>query len=214
MYSHTSLRDLWDFFDELEVEPSVVLGLAHEQQPTYLEAGHCNGTHDSVRAPPIASPTYPLVWAPLGTNVTALGSPDLPGFNGGVQLQHLARMRLSDAYQSALGPTAVNRMVSTRLLGIARGGGFARQGCDLGDQDIYSLLALDSPGMFFALPCQWHRQACTHHEALVKKRKWCDKKTAEQYHACPAGDAAGPRAVQICHQNGGGQCGLCPPSDL
>lgn len=30
----------------------------------------------------------------------------------------------------------------------------------LGDQDLYTLIALDHPELFYTLPCTWNRQLC------------------------------------------------------
>ena len=58
----------------------------------------------------------------------------------------------------------------------------------LGDQDLYTLLALHDPGMFAHLPCQWNRQLC---------QFWCENGYAAE---CPAYQAC-PGPIHLWHGN-------------
>ncbi len=68
----------------------------------------------------------------------------LTGKNGGVQLLDLQRMRRSSSYARAL-----DRVAS---------GEDGRQIGYLGDQTLYTWLAVDYPRLFHTLPCEWNRQ--------------------------------------------------------
>ena len=86
-------------------------------------------------------------------NLTAGGPPPegFPGLNSGVVLLDLERMRSSERYNALLTPKEI-------ALRVARYDGFKGH---LGDQDFYTLLALDDPELFYVLPCGWNRQLCT-----------------------------------------------------
>ena len=85
-------------------------------------------------------------------NLTVGGAPPggFPGLNSGVVLLDLARMRRSKLYNAVLTPEEMTRRVE-------RYDGFKGH---LGDQDLYTLLALDDPQLFYVLPCGWNRQLC------------------------------------------------------
>lgn len=86
----------------------------------------------------------------------------LVGKNGGVQLLHLARMRSSLAYASAL-----ERVAS------ARGG---RRIGYLGDQTLYTFLAAEEPRLVHRLGCEWNRQLSPGRTSFANA----------SLHACPA----------------------------
>ena len=68
----------------------------------------------------------------------------LRGFNGGVQLLRLDRMRAERSYDQWLDYVASGR--DGRRLGY------------LGDQTLYTILGGLSPQLFHSLPCEWNRQ--------------------------------------------------------
>ena len=116
------LGDLRELWDQFDAfSPSSVIGLAHSQSPEYSDLG-----------------TWPHKPGPRA------------GLNGGVQLQHLQRMRAD----------------------VAAGGAYLRDlrrcaagGCKrywklprLGDQTYYTGLCLREPATCHVLPCEWNRQ--------------------------------------------------------
>jgi hypothetical protein len=110
---------------------------------------------------------------------TRLGSPrpeGFQGFNAGATLLDLGRLRKSEAYNRALEPQAVAALVEK----------YHFKG-HLGDQDFYTLLAVEHEELFYKLDCAWNRQLCT-----WWKDKYADVFAA--YHQC-----AGP--VKMYHGN-------------
>ncbi|XP_063222680.1 xyloside xylosyltransferase 1 isoform X3 [Bacillus rossius redtenbacheri] len=73
-----------------------------------------------------------------------------PGINSGVMLLHLDHMRNSQKYNELLKPASVDELAAK----------YHFQG-HLGDQDFYTLLAMEHPEMIHLLPCGWNRQLCT-----------------------------------------------------
>ncbi|KAF2359327.1 Glycosyl transferase family 8 [Trinorchestia longiramus] len=84
---------------------------------------------------------------------TTLGSPHseggFPGYNSGVMLIDIERLKKSSILRSYL-----NRTVLTERCKY-----YSFRG-DLGDQDLYTLVAFDHPQLFYTLPCGWNRQLC------------------------------------------------------
>ena len=133
------LRELWEQFDAFGTK--ALLGLAYSQSPEYGGLGTWPHKPDGPRA----------------------------GRNGGVQLQHLQRMRDD----------------------VAAGGSYARDlrrcaagGCRkqwllprLGDQTYYTGLCLREPALCHDVPCQWNRQ--------LSNRFWSHRDFAP-WHACAA----------------------------
>lgn len=84
---------------------------------------------------------------------TLLGEPKgmgFPGFNSGVVLMKLAKMRQSSLYRSLLDNSSLSELTTK----------YSFKG-HLGDQDFYTLVALEYPQLFYTLPCNWNRQLCT-----------------------------------------------------
>lgn len=84
---------------------------------------------------------------------TRVGGPPpdgLTGFNSGVLLLDLDRMRKSKLYNSLLTAETVKSLTEKYMF---KG--------HLGDQDFYSLISLDHEDLFHILPCTWNRQLCT-----------------------------------------------------
>jgi hypothetical protein len=111
---------------------------------------------------------------------TRLGAPlpaGLPGFNAGVTLLDLGRMRRSETFNRALTPEAVAALAEK----------YSFKG-HLGDQDFYTLLSFEHEELFYKLDCGWNRQLCTW---------WQDKGYQDvfaTYHQCDS-------PVKIYHGN-------------
>ncbi|XP_061428841.1 xyloside xylosyltransferase 1 [Lethenteron reissneri] len=125
-----NIRLLFSEFDKFG--PDAVIGIAHEMQPVYRHAfWQYRKDHP-------------------GTHVGEPPADGLPGFNSGVLLLDLVRMRNSAKYTEALTPSAVKDL-ATR---------FSFRG-HLGDQDFFTVLGAAEPHLFHVLPCGWNRQLCT-----------------------------------------------------
>lgn len=147
-------------FEEFErFAPDNLIGLGPELQPVYRHVLRCyRDEHPGTRA-----------GSPL---------PDgLPGFNAGVTLLDLGRMRRSEVYNRALTPEAVAALVAK----------YHFKG-HLGDQDFYTLLGLEHEELFYKLDCAWNRQLCT----WWKDRGYRD--VFDQYRRCDG-------AVKMYHGN-------------
>lgn len=103
------------------------------------------------------------------------------GFNGGVQLHHLERMRNTADKSNASYAGVLRRCAS--------GGcpGWDRIEPSLGDQTLYTHLCALQPHMCETLPCGWNRQMSTH---LYSYSKY-----VTEWHACKA------RSCHLLHFN-------------
>ncbi|XP_077998554.1 xyloside xylosyltransferase 1-like [Glandiceps talaboti] len=138
----TDIKKLYDHFDNFG--PGNVIGIAHEQQPVYRH-------------------TFSLYRSQ--NRGTLVGDPPpkgLAGFNSGVMLLDLVRMRESVSYNSFLDVNVV-RSLSEK---------YSFKG-HLGDQDFFSLISLENKDLFYVLPCTWNRQLC---------QWWKDKGYADVFH--------------------------------
>lgn len=98
------------------------------------------------------------------------------GYNGGVQLHHLERMRASGLASAA----ATSSTFGETLRGYASGSyaGWDRTEPNLGDQTLYTHLCHKEPHLCHSLPCGWNRQMSTrYYSAHDFTSKW---------HACPS----------------------------
>ena len=131
-------------------KPSNIMGIARENQPVYRH------TFSLYRS------KYP------GTRVGDPPPNGLTGFNSGVLLLDLDRMKKSELYNSIINnPESVkNLMEKYHFKG------------HLGDQDLFTLLSMEHEELFYVLPCGWNRQLC----------KWWEDKGYQQvfqsYFAC------------------------------
>ncbi|RNA37042.1 xyloside xylosyltransferase 1 [Brachionus plicatilis] len=83
---------------------------------------------------------------------TRVGNPPpdgLTGFNSGVLLLDLAKMRRSQLYNQLLTNEKVDYLTKKYYF---KG--------HLGDQDFFSLVGMEHEELFYVLPCQWNRQLC------------------------------------------------------
>ncbi|ESO03615.1 hypothetical protein HELRODRAFT_157060 [Helobdella robusta] len=123
------ILNLYRHFDNFEDDN--VIGIAREQQPVYRH------TFSSYRL------NHP------GTTVGEPPPDGLTGFNSGVLLLNLSRMKKSQSYN--------NLLKSDELTKLAIEFNFRGH---LGDQDFYSLVSMKYKSLFYVLPCQWNRQLC------------------------------------------------------
>ena len=73
-----------------------------------------------------------------------------PGFNSGVVLFNLDRLRNSSVYNRIVGQESVDAMTEK----------YHFKG-HLGDQDFYTLLGMERPELIHTIDCGWNRQLCT-----------------------------------------------------
>jgi xylosyl alpha-1,3-xylosyltransferase len=110
------------------------LGIARENQPVYRH----------------------LLWLYRQENPqTLVGNPPpsgITGFNSGVLLLDLDRIRQSNLFQQYLNNASLIDELRRK---------YRFNHPHLGDQDFYSLLSFEHPDLFFVLPCSWNRQLCT-----------------------------------------------------
>lgn len=125
----TDVKLLFNIFEEFE--DGHVIGLARENQPVYR---HLLSTYRHKH------PT------------TTIGDPPphgKSGFNSGVILMDLERMRNSKEYNQLTNVEYFSSLAKE----------FEFKG-HLGDQDFYTLLSFQHHHLFHTLPCQWNRQLC------------------------------------------------------
>uniref|UniRef100_T1IRV4 Xyloside xylosyltransferase 1 n=1 Tax=Strigamia maritima TaxID=126957 RepID=T1IRV4_STRMM len=122
------INKLYQHFDKFT--ENALIGVAYEQQPVYRHVfqlhrqEHANTT---VGDPP----------------------PGFPGFNSGVLLLNLERMRKSVIYNRVLEAPILEELLLR----------YSFKG-HLGDQDFFTLVAVEFPELFYVLPCGWNRQLC------------------------------------------------------
>ena len=134
------------------------------------------------------SPHYRNMVTDLAGNTwTSLGLPGPhQGFNTGVVLFNLERMRKSEEISRFVQPDKVGQLLDK--YGLAR--------MSLGDQDWLTCLGWDQPHLFHILPCMFNRQT----DLMYLREGW--EEVFDDYHHCEAG-----HAVKIVHRNG---CGPTP----
>lgn len=123
------IAKLYAHFDRFKEEN--VLGIAREGQPVYRH------TFWAYRE------SHP------GTRVGEPPPDGLTGFNSGVLLLNLDRMRKSAFYNELLTAESIKR--------ISEEFGFKGH---LGDQDFFTLIGMKYEQIIYVLPCQWNRQLC------------------------------------------------------
>ncbi|XP_013414815.1 xyloside xylosyltransferase 1-like [Lingula anatina] len=108
-----------------------VIGIAYEGQPVYRHT----------------------FWKYRQENPsTRVGDPPpkgLPGFNSGVLLLDLHRMRNSKHYNSLINEQVLEEQTKK----------YSFKG-HLGDQDFFTLISIEHEELFYVLPCNWNRQLC------------------------------------------------------
>ncbi|KAF4533187.1 hypothetical protein B566_EDAN001729 [Ephemera danica] len=123
---------LWTHFDNFS--SSHMIGLAPELSPVYR---HTFFTYRSFKHA-----------------LKKVGEPHAEGgysgFNSGVILLHLDRLRESEQFGELCSVKNVKALTKK----------FSFHG-HLGDQDFYTLLGIEHPDLIYILPCTWNRQLCT-----------------------------------------------------
>lgn len=111
---------------------------------------------------------------------TTVGSPrpGMQGFNTGVVLFDLDRMRKSHLYNSLLNATVLQSLCEK----------YEFDGY-LGHQDFFTLTGMEYPQLYYKLDCSWNRQLD------VGWRNVVDKNIFEDYHKCEG-------KINIFHANG------------
>ena len=107
------------------------IGMAYENQPVYQHM-----LSDYIRE-------HPTSW---------IGRPHphgIIGFNSGVMLQDLSKIRNSNTYTSYLDGSKIKELTVK----------YSFSG-HLGGQDLFTLISLEERDLFYVLPCQWNRQLC------------------------------------------------------
>ena len=124
------IRELYEQFGKFN--PEAVIGIAYEQQPVYRHILHEYRTKLD--------------------NKTALGLPPpegWPGFNSGVLLMDLHKMRESVIYNSLLKSDKIDTICKKYFFS-----------GHLGDQDFYTVVSFQFKHLFHVIPCNWNRQLC------------------------------------------------------
>lgn len=147
---------------------SQMVGIAHEQSPVYRHILY--QYRDMHKDTLVGDPP------PKGQ----------PGFNSGVVLFDLEKMRNSFIYNRILLGRDIKHLSSKYNF---RG--------HLGDQDFFTLLSFDYPELFYTLPCSWNRQLCTYWKDNGYAEVW------EKYFNC-----TGP--IHVYH----GNCRTKIPNDI
>lgn len=126
----SDIADLFTLFHYFDKEQAI--GIARENQPVYRNVfWEYRSNHPKSR---IGDPP------PFG----------LTGFNSGVVLLDLDKLRTSSKYNSYF----TENVLLTRVKKYKFKG-------HLGDQDFFTLLSFENEELFFILPCGWNRQLCT-----------------------------------------------------
>lgn len=125
------IAELWKYFDRFSTTQQ--FGFVREQQPVYR---HVFSAYRSSM-----------------NSSTRIGDPPpdgITGFNSGVMLLDLRKIRSKTSpFKSLIRLENIRRLVEKYKF---RG--------HLGDQDVYTLLSIENPELFYILPCQWNRQLC------------------------------------------------------
>uniref|UniRef100_A0A2M4BPI3 Putative xyloside xylosyltransferase 1 n=1 Tax=Anopheles marajoara TaxID=58244 RepID=A0A2M4BPI3_9DIPT len=148
-----SVKELFDQFDNFS--PDQLFGLAPELTPVYrhvLSRYRMNNPHTLFGSPyyldkATSSEAASVVSPPSGEKARRHG---YPGLNSGVVMLHLDRIRRSRLYEEIIKESTVRNMAEK----------YSFQG-HLGDQDFYTLMGFEFPGLIYRLDCVWNRQLCT-----------------------------------------------------
>eukprot|EP01134_Creolimax_fragrantissima_P008433 CFRG8433T1 len=134
MIFRTDISQLYSMFESFT--DTQVIGIAHEQQPVYhnVFAMHRVDNKDNEAQR-------------LGVSAREGG---FPGYNSGVMLMRLDRLRELTVWKDMLEGNTVKTLADI----------FQFRGHH-GDQDLYTLLGSIHPELFYILPCNWNKQLCT-----------------------------------------------------
>ncbi|XP_039278572.1 LOW QUALITY PROTEIN: xyloside xylosyltransferase 1 [Nilaparvata lugens] len=153
--------DIANLFNEFQnFSPDNLIGLAPELSPVYQHILYAYRSRHKTSL--------------LGSPLSAGG---FPGLNSGVILFPLDRIRASPLYQTLLTLPAIQNLTSK----------YSFKG-HLGDQDWYTLVAMEHPHLIHQLDCAWNRQLCLW---------WRDHGYHDTFHQF----ARCPRPAHILHGN-------------
>ena len=133
----SDLAVLWAYFDRFGTEQFI--GMSAEGQPTYFPCGNTT----ALRA------LHPR------------NEGGYQGFNGGLQLHDLKKMRANAAFNDITGPAQYKTWTTEHRRPWSNGKACKVRNWDLGDQDFLALLGAAEPQWFYTLPCHWNYQLCT-----------------------------------------------------
>uniref|UniRef100_A0A182QIM4 Xyloside xylosyltransferase 1 n=1 Tax=Anopheles farauti TaxID=69004 RepID=A0A182QIM4_9DIPT len=149
-----SVKELFDQFELFA--PDQLFGLAPELTPVYR---HVLSRYRMNNPQTVFGSPYYLDKFAESTNSSrgkkAANSVEMrrhgyPGLNSGVVMLHLDRIRRSRLYEEIIKESTVKNMAEK----------YSFQG-HLGDQDFYTLMGFEFPGLIYRLDCIWNRQLCT-----------------------------------------------------
>ncbi|XP_035911949.1 xyloside xylosyltransferase 1 [Anopheles stephensi] len=157
-----SVKELFDQFELFA--PDQLFGLAPELTPVYrhvLSRYRMNNPQTIFGSPyymdklPEQSDVLPASANEVSHSMKAAASSEIrrhgyPGLNSGVVMLHLDRIRRSRLYEEIIKESTVKNMADK----------YSFQG-HLGDQDFYTLMGFEFPGLIYRLDCVWNRQLCT-----------------------------------------------------
>uniref|UniRef100_A0A182XZ67 Uncharacterized protein n=1 Tax=Anopheles stephensi TaxID=30069 RepID=A0A182XZ67_ANOST len=157
-----SVKELFDQFELFA--PDQLFGLAPELTPVYrhvLSRYRMNNPQTIFGSPyymdklPEQSDVLPASANEVSHSMKAAASSEnrrhgYPGLNSGVVMLHLDRIRRSRLYEEIIKESTVKNMAEK----------YSFQG-HLGDQDFYTLMGFEFPGLIYRLDCVWNRQLCT-----------------------------------------------------
>ncbi|PNF37711.1 Xyloside xylosyltransferase 1 [Cryptotermes secundus] len=129
-----NIEELFQEFDRFG--PDTLFGLAPELTPVYRHVLYLYRSHHKDTR--------------FGEPLSSHNDQGFPGVNSGVILFRLDRMRTNSLYNQLLEAKAVTSLTNK----------YNFKG-HLGDQDFYTLLAMEHPDLVHLLPCVWNRQLCT-----------------------------------------------------
>ena len=148
-YFQTDIKHLFEHFDNFN--SSSIFGLARVQLPVYRK-GFTRYRH-----------SHP------GTKVGDPSPDGTTGYNGGLIMIHLKRMRNSHLYKQLLRDNAVKTYAEKYQFRGSRA-----------EQDFFVLLDIEHHNLFYILPCSWNRQLC--HD---NKKDMVGTDLFKLYHTCP-----------------------------
>ncbi|KAL1404160.1 hypothetical protein pipiens_019037 [Culex pipiens pipiens] len=151
----SSVKELFDQFDHFG--PEHLFGLAPELTPVYLHILYkyrAQNSHTLFGTPYYLNKTTTTT---IGNSIGGFFSRTAkktkhgyPGLNSGVVMLQLDRIRQSRLYEEIIKPDSVKNIVEK----------YSFKG-HLGDQDFYTLMGFEFPGLIYRLDCVWNRQLCT-----------------------------------------------------
>ncbi|XP_046400222.1 xyloside xylosyltransferase 1-like [Ischnura elegans] len=155
------------------------------------------GTRQAIAMAPELSPLYSKSFKAhrekFPESKLGLPRPGYQGFNYGVALMDLGRLRSSEYYRDLVIPSSDQETTQRKdnaLANLIEKYSFQPSG--VGDQDFFTLLAAERPDLFYILDCSWNVQLDLNLKSPENSEEF------ERYHyCCPHND------VQVYHGNAG-----------